>query len=259
MKKKLTLILALILCFSLVGCGEKKGDISEIKDKGKLVVGITDFEPMDYKDDSGNWIGFDADMATKFAERLGVDVEFVEIDWDNKALELDAKTIDCVWNGMTITEEAQNTMDCSSEYFNNSQVVIVPKEKEKYYTDIEKMNGITFAVEQGSAGEEQAIEKGLAHTAVKDQALALQQVASGQAEAAIVDYLMAAAMTGEGTKYANLSHTVRLNDEKYGVGFRVGSDLTEELNTFFKECYEDGTMKEIADKYNIGDSLVEQK
>ena len=101
-------------------------DVAYIKDKGTLIVGITDFAPMDYKDDNGEWIGFDADMAKKVAESLGVKAEFVEIDWDNKILELENKSIDVVWNGMTLTSEVKNAMECTNAYLNNAQVVVVP-------------------------------------------------------------------------------------------------------------------------------------
>ncbi|MDO4188283.1 MAG: transporter substrate-binding domain-containing protein [Lachnospiraceae bacterium] len=101
-------------------------DIAYIKGKGSLVVGITDFAPMDYKDDNGNWIGFDADMAKIVADKLGVQCQFVEIDWDNKIMELDSKNIDVVWNGMTLTPEVTGSMECSVAYCNNAQVIVVP-------------------------------------------------------------------------------------------------------------------------------------
>ena len=104
------------------------GDVASIQSKGKLVVGITDFAPMDYKDDAGNWIGFDADMARLVAEKLGVEAEFVVIDWDLKIMELDAKNIDVVWNGMTLTDEVTSSMNCTNPYFKNAQVVVVPAE-----------------------------------------------------------------------------------------------------------------------------------
>ena len=102
-------------------------DVSYIQGKGTLIVGITNFEPMDYKDGSDEWIGFDADMARIVAEKLGVEVQFIEIDWDNKIMELDSKNIDVVWNGMTLTNEALEAMECSNAYCNNAQVVIVNK------------------------------------------------------------------------------------------------------------------------------------
>ena len=78
------------------------------------------------KDDNGEWIGFDADMAKLVAEKLGVEVQFVEIDWDNKIMELDSKNIDVVWNGMTLTDEVTSSMECTNAYCNNAQVVVVP-------------------------------------------------------------------------------------------------------------------------------------
>ena len=106
---------------------EADGDIAYIQDKGTLVVGITEFATMDYKDDDGSWIGFDADMAKLVADKLGVKAEFVVIDWDNKILELDSKNIDVVWNGMTLTDEVTGSMDCTNPYFKNAQVVVVPE------------------------------------------------------------------------------------------------------------------------------------
>ena len=130
-KKILAAVLAaamLLLCF--VGCGKKDAtDLDYVKEKGTLLVGITEFEPMDYKAEDGSWIGFDADMAKAFAESLGVKAEFVIIDWDNKILELNNKSIDCVWNGMTLTDEVKSSMECSTPYCNNAQVVIVPADK----------------------------------------------------------------------------------------------------------------------------------
>ena len=138
MKKMIALLLAAMMVLSMAACASKTAetaapadtaepaaaetaaaadsDLAYIQDKGTLVIGITDFEPMDYKDADGSWIGFDADMAKAFAESLGVTAEFVEIDWDNKILELDSKTIDCVWNGMTLTAEVTSTMECSNAY-----------------------------------------------------------------------------------------------------------------------------------------------
>ena len=157
MKKLVALVLVAVMGLSMVGCGKKdlsndsKSDLEYVKEKGTLVVGVTDFAPMDYKDDSGNWIGFDADMASAFAESIGVKAEFVEIDWDNKIMELDGKTIDCVWNGMTLTDEVTSSMACSDAYCNNAQVVIVPQDKADQYQTVDSIKELTFAVEAGSA------------------------------------------------------------------------------------------------------------
>ncbi|WP_177976466.1 transporter substrate-binding domain-containing protein [uncultured Eubacterium sp.] len=278
-KKLLALVLAAGMAASMAACGNTNSsgsasvdnkdasataenpdsDLAYVKDKGTLVVGITDFEPMDYQDENGNWIGFDADLASAFAESLGVDVEFVEIDWDNKILELDGKTIDCVWNGMTLTDEVTSSMSCTNAYCNNAQVVVVPSSEADKYQDTDSLKDLTFAVESGSAGEAQANELGLNYTAVTAQSDALMEVAAGTSDAAIIDSLMAGAMVGEGTGYANLTYTIGLNDEEYGVGFRKGSDLTEELNNFFKSSYADGSMEQIAEKYGVQAAVVEQK
>ena len=278
-KKLLALVLAAGMVASMAACGNTNSsgsasvdnkdasataentdsDLAYVKDKGTLVVGITDFEPMDYQDENGNWIGFDADLASAFAESLGVDVELVEIDWDNKILELDGKTIDCVWNGMTLTDEVTSSMSCTNAYCNNAQVVVVPSSEADKYQDTDSLKDLTFAVESGSAGEAQANELGLNYTAVTAQSDALMEVAAGTSDAAIIDSLMAGAMVGEGTGYANLTYTIGLNDEEYGVGFRKGSDLTEELNNFFKSSYADGSMEQIAEKYGVQAAVVEQK
>lgn len=234
------------------------GDLAYVKDKGTLVVGITDFEPMDYKDADGNWIGFDADMAKAFAESLGVTAEFVEIDWDNKIMELDGKTIDCVWNGMTLLEDVKTAMECTNAYCNNAQVVIVPADKADLYQDVESLKELNFAVETGSAGEDMAQENNFSFTPVQQQSSALMEVAAGTADAAIIDSLMAAAMVGEGTGYANLTYTVQLNSEEYGVGFRKGSNLAGALNDFFAASYADGSMMECAEKYGVQAAVVAQ-
>ena len=283
MKKMIALLLAAMMVLSMAACASKTAETTEtaapadtaepaaaetaaaadsdlayIQDKGTLVIGITDFEPMDYKDADGSWIGFDADMAKAFAESLGVTAEFVEIDWDNKILELDSKTIDCVWNGMTLTAEVTSTMECSNAYCNNAQVVIVPADKAADYQTVESVKDLTFAAEAGSAGETELNALGYNVTPVSAQSDALMEVAAGTSDAAVIDSLMAAAMVGEGTGYANLTYTCDLNSEEYGVGFRKGSDLAQKLNDFFKASYADGSMIETAETYGVQAAVIEQ-
>ena len=221
-------------------------------------MGGVNGEAMDYKDDNGEWIGFDADMAKAFAESIGVEAEFVEIDWDNKELELDGKSIDCVWNGMTLIDEVKSSMECTDAYMNNAQVVVVPADKADKYQDEESVKDLTFAVEAGSAGEDQVERIGAQYTAVSSQADALMEVASGNSDAAAIDALMAAAMIGEGTGYADLTYTISLNNEEYGVGFRKGSDLAVALNDYFKKSMEDGSMKKCAETYKVQAALIEK-
>ena len=261
MKKTIALLTALVMMLTMVCCAfaADQTDAEYVKEKGTLVVGITDFAPMDYKDEDGNWIGFDADMAAAFAEYLGVEVEFVEIEWDNKVLELNSKSIDCVWNGMTLTDEVMAAMTCSNAYCNNAQVVIVPADQADKYQTAEDCAELVFAVEAGSAGEAEITALGYECTPFQSQASALMEVAAGTCDAAVIDSLMAAAMVGEGTSYENLTYTAALNSEEYGVGFRTGSDLAELLNDFFKAAYEDGSLQECAETYGVQAALIEQK
>ena len=281
LKKWLALALALATATTLTACSNSTGgdtntpsgspapsgsqaavesDTQYVKNKGTLVVGITYFEPMDYKaEGSDEWIGFDADMAKAFAESLGVTAQFQLIEWDNKVMELDGKTIDVVWNGMTLNDEVMAAMSCTNAYCNNAQIVILPADVAEDYPDVESMSGLNFAVESGSAGQAQAEENGFTFTEVVDQATAVMEVASGTADAAIIDSLMAAAMVGEGTSYADLTYTIQLNSDEYGVGFRKGSDLAEKLNQFFVDSYADGTLMEIAETYGVQAAIIPQE
>ena len=281
MKKIISMLLALAMVFALCACGSTASapaateapadgaaaeapaadtaadsDVAYVQGKGTLIVGITDFEPMDYKNDSGEWIGFDADMARAFAESLGVKVEFVEINWDNKILELGNKSIDCVWNGMTLTPEVLNSMACSEAYCNNAQVVVVKADVADKYQTADSLSELAFAVEAGSAGEAAVKELGIEPVAVQSQAAALMEVKAGTADACVIVLLMAGAMIGEGTSYPDLTYTVELTSEEYGVGFRTGSDLAEALNSFFKASYDDGSMLDIAKTYGVQESII---
>lgn len=255
MKKYVAIILtALLLVSALAGCSAKKEttDSEKIKAAGKLVVGITDFAPMDYLGDNGEWIGFDADLARAFAESLGVKAEFTVIDWDNKTLELNAGNIDCIWNGMTLTDGVKAAMETSKPYCGNAQVVVAPKAKAEGL-DYAKL---TFAVEAGSAAEELAQEKGWKVASMQSQGDALLEVASGASDACIIDQLMAGAMIGEGTSYPDLVLVEGLNAEEYGVGFRKGSDLAAKLDAFLDGKYKDGTLAQVAQKYGIDVKLI---
>lgn len=258
MKKIVALILAvLMLVGCMAGCGTKTdSNKAYVQEKGKLVVGITDFAPMDYKDANGEWIGFDADLAKLFAERLGVEVEFVEITWGNKIFEINSKTIDVVWNGMTLNDEVKAGMDCSVPYLNNAQIVVVPTDKAAEYNTIEACKALKFAVEDESAGEKEAVANGFTVIEVEEQSDAIMEVATGTSDAAVIDSLMAGAMVGEGTGYSQLTTTVKLNSEEYGVGFRKGSDLVAEFNAFYEECKANGKLEEIANKYGVQEALI---
>ncbi|MBR2577374.1 MAG: transporter substrate-binding domain-containing protein [Erysipelotrichaceae bacterium] len=265
MKRLFKTVIMLMVAVMLVSCGnkneeapvDKDSDIAYIQGKGTPVVGITDFAPMDYKED-GEWTGFDAEIARKVAADLGVDIEFVEIEWDNKIFELDNKSIDCVWNGMTLTDEVRAAMECGKAYCNNSQVVVMNKDRFEEITDIEGVKDLQFAVEAGSAGEAVAKDNGFSYVAVTSQADTLLEVSAGTCDAAIIDMLMASAMTGEGKSYSDLAFGFPLTDEEYGVGCRKGSDLTAFINDEFKKFYDDGSLYKIAGQFGLEKLLVAQ-
>ena len=255
MKKIISLILVtLMIAACFVGCGSKAdSDLAYVEKNGKLVVGITDYAPMDYKDENGEWTGFDAEFAQLFAEELGVECEFFVIaDWSKKFYELETKNIDAVWNGMTITEEAQTNSSVSDPYVVNAQVVVMAADKLADYADAESLKALTVAVENGSAGQDAATAAGIENiVAVQDQAAALMEVAAGTSDACVIDITMANAMTGEGTSYADLAYELSLTSEEYGVSFRKDSDLTAKFNEFMDKLVEDGTLQELADKYQL--------
>lgn len=234
-----------------------ESDTAYVKEKGTLVIGMTDFAPMDYQEEgSSEWIGFDADMGKAFAEYLGVTPEFIEITWDNKLMELSTKAIDAVWNGMTLTDEVKDGASTSEPYCMNGQVVVVPADMAETYQTVESLSGLAFAVENGSAGAEQLDALGIEYTALDTQARALMEVASGASDACVIDLLMASAMIGEGTSYPNLTYTVQLNSEEYGVAFRKGSDLTDAFAAFWKEASDSGLVMETAEAYNLQEVVI---
>ncbi len=257
MKKMIAMLLVIAMMACLfVGCGPKApaadSDFANVAADGKVVVGITDFAPMDFKDENGEWTGFDAELARLVFGELDLEVEFVEIDWDNKILELDGGSIDCVWNGMTLTDEVKSAMNCSDPYVVNAQVVVMKAENASEDMTAESIVDLGFAVEAGSAGEGSAANCGYENIiSVAAQSNALMEVAAGTADACIIDLTMANAMIGEGTSYADLVKVLELDREEYGIGFRKGSDLTAKVNEIMANLKADGTMQALADKYEL--------
>ena len=228
-------------------------DLAYIKGKGKMTIGYTVYEPMNYTDADGNFTGFDTELATAVCEKLGVEPEFVEINWDTKIVELDAKSIDCIWNGMTITDDIQQNAACTKAYAKNAQVVVVKDGTE--YASTADLVGKTVVAEAGSAGESAiADDENLAqadYISKSVQTDCLMEVAAGTADAAVLDLTLANAMIGEGTDYANLKIVDELNAEEYGVAFRKGSDTAAAVDEAFDELTADGTMQALADKYDL--------
>ena len=228
-------------------------DLDSIKEKGKLVIGYTVYEPMNYTDADGNFTGFDTELATAVCEKLGVEPEFVEINWDTKVVELDAKSIDCIWNGMTLTDDIMANTATTKAYAKNAQVVVVKDGTD--YASTADLVGKTVVAEAGSAGE--AAIEGDEDLAQADyvskgvQTDCLMEVAAGTADAAVLDLTLANAMIGEGTDYASLAIVDELNAEEYGVAFRKGSDAAAAVDAAFDELKADGTMQALAEKYDL--------
>ncbi len=228
-------------------------DLDYIKEKGKLVIGYTVYEPMNYTDADGSFTGFDTELATAVCEKLGVEPEFVEINWDTKVVELDAKSIDCIWNGMTLTDDIMANTATTKAYAKNAQVVVVKDGTD--YASTADLVGKTVVAEAGSAGEA-AIEgdEDLAqadYVSKSVQTDCLMEVAAGTADAAVLDLTLANAMIGEGTDYASLAIVDELNAEEYGVAFRKGSDAAAAVDAAFDELKADGTMQALAEKYDL--------
>ena len=267
MKKIIAIVLLAVLglmCF--VSCGGTQTDKEYIQAKGKLVVGITEYPPMDYKETpDGEWIGFDADMARLAAEELGVEVEFVVIDWKKKTAELQSKNIDLIWNGMTATDELDEGMDFSVSYAENKQVVVTKAENSSLYTTIESLKNAKIAVEDGSAGDITATNSVGATTInrVGNQATALLEVQAGTSQVAIIDQTMAAGLVGEGD-YSDLvmidPEVISFSREIFAVGCRTGSDMVAFLNEVFKKYYDNGKMAELVEEYGsvvLNDTALE--
>jgi len=258
MKKTIALVLVLLMALAVfAGCGKKEAasdsDLAYIQNKGTMIVGITDYAPMDYKDESGEWTGFDAEFGRLIGEKLGVKVEFFELaDWDSKFFELDAKNIDCIWNGMTITDEVTQNTSCSKPYVKNAQVVVMAADNLDSYPDEESLKTLSFAAEKSSAGAQALEDAGITdYVQTGDQAAALMEVKAGTADACVIDITMANAMTGPGTSYEALGYKLELTSEEYGVGFRKDSDMTDKFNELMAEIMADGTLDALAEKYGL--------
>ena len=234
-------------------------ELTDLAHDGKLVIGYTNFAPLNYNNSKDELIGFETDFAKAVCAKLGIEAEFTEIDWDSKEIELSSKAIDCVWNGMTITDERKANMSISIPYMENRQVLVVRSEDADKYKD--SVDGANIVAEAGSAGEELAMGddsfKNASFTAVESQATALMEVKSGTADVAIIDFVMAGSSVGEGTSYADLAVIDNAYEsEEYGIAFRKNSDLTEAVNAAIKELAEDGTLGIIAEHYGLEDLIL---
>jgi polar amino acid transport system substrate-binding protein len=244
------------------GNAEAKDDLTYIKEKGELVIGITPYEPMNYEDKNGKLVGFDTEYAEALCAKLGVTPKFIFINWDTKEIELKSKNIDCIWNGLTVTEERKANMAFTRSYLRNEQVVVVRASDADKYKDKSSLKGATVVAESGSAGQS-AVEADLTDvkfTAVDAQTKALLEVKAGTAQAAVVDATVANSMTGAGTDYEDLTVITGFNltSEEYAIGLRLGSTAVTEFNKITEELLQDGTLAKIAEKYGLTERLIEK-
>ena len=272
MKRILSLALIFTLMMTLfAGFAMAETDWEYIQGKGKLIIGMTLFAPMNYYV-GDEFVGFDTELSKAVGAKLGIEVEFIEINWDSKEIELNSKNIDCIWNGMCITEERKENMSITDPYLLNTQAIVVKADREEEI--MADVSGLTVVAEQGSTGEgkilgsiedDDTVEvsaeeyfKDSNYVAVDSMAKALMEVKAGTADLAVVDSVCALAMVGEGTDYADMVVNLDNNfgKQEYGIAFRKGSDVTEKVNTAIQELYEDGTVGEIAEKYGLSDILV---
>ena len=262
MKKKiLALMLTAAMVLGISSCSQsEKTDWDYIEDKGTFVAGITLFEPMNYYDENGELTGFETEFTNAVCKKLGVKAEFQVIDWTKKEFELQSKTIDAIWNGLTVTEDRKENMAFSTAYVRNKQVAIIKVDNAAKYTDVASMAGATMTAEEGSAGQT-AIEADevlsqnafVASAAQKD---VLMEIKAGTTEIGVIDYVMAKASIGEGTDYADLMivEGVELAPEEYAVGLRLEDAATlEKVNAAIDDLVADGTLKALAEKYDLAD------
>jgi len=263
MKKVLFAVLCVTMLVAFAACGSKEydSDLAYLQDKGSLTIGITLYQPMNYYE-GNELVGFDTEFALAVCEELGLEADFKEIVWETKDVELASNYIDCIWNGLTVSEERKENMDFTQSYIVNKQVAVIRAEDAALYTDAETMAAAKFVAEAGSAGEKavQGEEAWAAvdYKGVDVQSTALLEVKSGTADVAVLDYVMASAMIGEGTDYADLMivETLELLPEEYAIGFRLGSDVVDVVNEAIDKLAADGTLEAIAEKYELTEQLV---
>ncbi|MDR2904166.1 MAG: amino acid ABC transporter substrate-binding protein [Clostridiales bacterium] len=252
MKKLWVLLCAALLAFSFAGCA---GGGSE-----KIIVGLDDkFPPMGFRDENGELVGFDIDMARAAGEKMGVEMEFQPINWSAKELELSAKKVDLLWNGYTITEERKQQVLFTKPYLENKQVIVVAADagittKADLAGKIVTLQKDSSAMDALSADE--ATKNSLAEVVeLEDNIMAFQDLAIGRTNAVVIDEVVAKYYLEQNeTNFILLEDN--FGDEQYGVGVRLDDkELLDKLQKALDEMNEDGTAKRISEQW-FGDDIV---
>ncbi len=251
MKKILTVCLCVVmLCgiFLFSGCA---------KDANTLVLGLdATFAPMGFKDDNNEIVGFDIDVAREVCKRIGMTLECKEIIWDQNLIELNNNSIDCVWNGMSINEDRERDMLLTPAYMNNRMVFAVKTDSD--IQTVDQLTGKKIAVQNGSEGEKALDASGMEYEKVghADYAMAYNELELGLVDAVLVDEVAVQYMIKSQNKDFRVLGEA-LGDDLYVIGFRKGdTELKDKVWNAIKEMKEDGTLKEISEKWFGSDLTV---
>ena len=252
MKKLLAILLIFAMLLFVGGCDSNLTHSEKVKKSGTLTVGITSREPMNYKE-NGEWAGFDSEFAKMFAkEKLGVNVDFVELTTSERLQKLEDGEVDCLWGGVIYNDNLQSKASTSVKYVKNAQVLVMKADRVNDYNDGFEIRNLKFVVEKDSEGAFYIITRNSFKncTEVESQQAALDMVQSGEADAAVVDYTFAKAVTAKGNKYSDLGIGFDFSSEAYCVAFSKDSDITAMLNTYIKEQWKTNLVQ-LATKYGL--------
>jgi len=260
MKKILcaALIVMLISITAFTSCNKKEPAAT------KLICGVTEFEPMNFRDSSGQWTGFDTELAVLVGQKIGMAVEFQEIEWSNKYQELESGSINAIWNGFTANALENGTprshwVDFSYSYLRNQQCIVIRSARSGDFTSKSSLSGKKAAAESGSAGESFAKEViGNEGSIIGSpaQISTFLEVKAGSVDFAVVDVLLAQRLAGSGDYSDLMIANITLDHEVYAVGFKKGSDLRDKVNSALRALYDEGRLLDLAKKYHLEDSLV---
>ena len=257
MKKFFALLLVAVMAMGL---------FASCNVKDTVVVAYTVYKPMNYHNDDGEFVGFDTDLAKAvFEDKLGCKVIFKEIDWNQKYLELEAGTVDCIWNGFTANTadpdgvQRSEKVDFSYDYMLNKQVVVTTEAIAATVTGFDSLAGKVGGVEEGSAGDTHLENlTGSVKKSCGSQLDALRELVLGTVDFVVLDEQLATAYIGNGD-FQNLTVVEALSGdpEYYAIGFKKGSDLTAKVNAALEELAAEGKIDDIAQKYNLVTAITD--